>query len=388
MNDYVKQHQEDMLELLAQLVNIDSGSYDKDGVNKIGDRLKALYQQLGLHVQKYQQTEFGDHLAIHSITCKEPSILIIAHMDTVFEKGTAARRPFRMENNRAFGPGVIDMKASLVSVYYAMKALKNYNRKAFDEVEILLTSDEEIGSASSRQLIEKKAAGKKFALVMEPARKNGAIVSARRGKGHYTLEVIGKAAHSGIEPERGRSAIEELAHKIIQLHEITDEDAGIHVNVGLIEGGSSVNTISDHATAEIDVRFRNQEQAEVIEKQIEQITSSTEVAGTKVIIDGEMNRPPMEKTEKTERLLKIIKKVGSELQINIIDTETGGGSDASYPAALGIPTVDGLGPVGGNAHREDEYLELDSLIPRTLLLAQVIEKLANKIISKREKSIS
>ncbi|MFC4404435.1 M20 family metallopeptidase [Gracilibacillus xinjiangensis] len=390
MNEYFNQHQDDMLDLLEQLVNIDSGSYDKDGVNLIGDKMETLYQELGLQIQKHKQKDFGNHLSIHSMKCKgkSPSILIIAHMDTVFEKGTAAKRPFRIKNNRAYGPGVIDMKASLVSVYYTMKALKKYNSKAFHEVEILLTSDEEAGSISSRKLIEEKAVGKKFALVMEPARKNGAIVSARRGKGHYTLEVIGKAAHSGIEPERGRSAIEELAHKIIQLYEITDEEAGIHVNVGLIEGGSSVNTISDHATAEIDVRFRNKEQAKVIEKQIEEISATTEVDGTKVLIDGEINRPPMEKTEKTERLLKIIKRVGNELQINIMDTETGGGSDASFPAALGIPTVDGLGPVGGNAHREDEYLELESFIPRTLLLAQVIEKLAIKIINKKEKSIS
>jgi glutamate carboxypeptidase len=382
MNEYLKQQKNNMLQLLEKLVNIDSCSNDRDGVNQIGDIMTTHFTKLGLQINRYKNELYGDHLKFHSRTAKaSPSILIIAHMDTVFEKGTAANRPFRIddEKKRAYGPGVIDMKSSLVSVYYAMKALKECNSDAFHEVEILLTSDEEVGSLTSRAIIEETAITKKFVLVMEPARKNGAIVSARRGKGHFTLEVIGKAAHSGIEPERGRSAIEELAHKIIQLHELTDEEAGIHVNVGLIEGGTSVNTISDHAQAEIDVRFKNQEQGKVIERQIKQISSHSEVDGTKIVIDGEINRPPMEKTDQTERLLRIIKKVGDDLQLSIIDTETGGGSDASFPAALGIPTVDGLGPVGGNAHREDEYLELDSFIPRTLLLAHVIEKLVFKM---------
>ncbi|WP_369403415.1 M20/M25/M40 family metallo-hydrolase [Gracilibacillus boraciitolerans] len=181
-----------------------------------------------------------------------------------------------------------------------------------------------------------------------------------------------------MEPEKGRSAIEELAHKIIQLYEITDEEEGIHVNVGLIEGGTSVNTISDHATAQVDVRFRTQDQVTEIKEQIATIIKNIDVDGTKVKIEGDINRPPMEKNEQTEKLLRIIKKVGDELDIFIKDTETGGGSDASFTSALGIPTVDGLGPVGGRAHRESEYLDIESLVPRTLLLASVIDDLAKR----------
>lgn len=379
MNDYLEKQQENMLYLLEQLVNIDSGTSDKAGVDRIGALMATLYRALGLEVNVFPEADYGNHLVVRASQQHKPTILIITHMDTVFEKGTAKLRPFLVKDNRAYGPGIIDMKASLVAVYFAMKALKEIKSKAFYDVEILLTSDEEIGSVTSKSLIESHAKDKKFALVMEPARKNGAIVSARRGKAHYTLEVFGKAAHSGIEPEKGRSAIEELAHKIIQLHDITDEEKGIHVNVGIIEGGSSVNTISDHASAEIDVRFRKQEQADQIEQKIEDITSHADIEGTKVRLEGEINRPPMEKTAKTESLLRIIRKVGDELHIKITDTETGGGSDASFTAAIGIPTVDGLGPVGGNAHREDEYLEIDSFLPRTILLAEVIKQLHRKI---------
>ncbi|MFD2656141.1 M20 family metallopeptidase [Gracilibacillus thailandensis] len=378
MKSYLKDQQEHMLNMLEQLVNIDSGSYDKAGVDKVGAFMKQLYQQIDFEVEEVKQEEAGNHLIIRkkNVDPTNQTILILTHMDTVFEKGTAKERPFHINGNRAYGPGVIDMKASLVSVYYAMKALLEHKKAAVEQVEILLTSDEEIGSPTSRALIEKHAQNKKFALVMEPARKNGAIVSARRGKGLYKLEVIGKAAHSGIEPEKGRSAIEELAYKIIQLYDITDEEEGIHVNVGLIEGGTSVNTVSDHATAQIDVRFRTQEQAEEIKEQIAAIMANTEVDGTKVKIEGDINRPPMEKTEQTEKLLRIIKRVGDELDIFIKDTETGGGSDASFTSALGIPTVDGLGPIGGRAHRESEYLELESFVPRTTLLAYVIDELA------------
>ncbi|MGN8646984.1 M20 family metallopeptidase [Gracilibacillus sp. HCP3S3_G5_1] len=378
MRSYLEGQYDQMLKMLEQLVNIDSCSYDKAGVDKVGAIMKQYYQAIDFVVGEVKQKKYGNHLILRrkNVDISKPTILILTHMDTVFEKGTASERPFHINANKAYGPGVIDMKASLVSVYYAMKALLVNNNSSVDQVEILLTSDEEIGSPTSRELIEKHAQNKKYALVMEPARKNGAIVSARRGKGLYKLEVIGKAAHSGIEPEKGRSAIEELAHKIIQLYDITDEEEGIHVNVGLIEGGTSVNTISDHATAEVDVRFRTQEQAEEIKEQIATIIASTEVDGTKVKIEGGINRPPMEKTEQTEKLLRIIKRVGDELDIFIKDTETGGGSDASFTSALGIPTVDGLGPVGGRAHRESEYLELESFVPRTLLLAHVIAELA------------
>jgi len=378
MELFLQQHCKDMLNFIEELVNIDSGSYHKQGVDQIGEILKECYEELGFHVKVISQKEYGNHLVIEHKDAIDPSIVILAHMDTVFPKGTVQERPFRIEGDRAYGPGVIDMKSSHATVLYAIKALMNAGEEGFKHIKIVLNSEEEIGSPTSKSLIEKEAKNTKYALVMEPARKDGSLVSARRGKGNYTLIVEGKAAHSGIEPEKGRSAIEELAHKIIQLHELSDHKKGISVNVGLIEGGSSANTVSDHAEAQIDVRMKEIEQVEIIEEKLEKICSTTEVVGTKIMLEGEMNRPPMEKNKKTRALLRLIQDVGDEIGIEIEDTATGGGSDASFTSSLGIATIDGLGPIGGNAHSDKEYLVIPSLVERTLLLATIIKRLAEK----------
>ena len=378
METFLQQHSEKMLNFIEKLVNIDSGSYNKKGVDQIGEILRNCYENLGFHVKVIPQKEYGNHLVIEHKESINPSIVILAHMDTVFPKGTVLERAFRIEGQRAYGPGVIDMKSSHAAVLFAIKALINERDEAYKHIKIILNSEEEIGSPTSKSLIEKEAKNTKYALVMEPARKDGSLVSARRGKGNYTLIVEGKAAHSGIEPEKGRSAIEELAHKIIQLYELSDHENGISVNVGLIEGGSSANTVSDHAEAQIDVRMKEIDQVELIEEKLEEICSTTEVAGTKIVLEGEMNRPPMEKNKKTRALLRLIQAVGDEIGIEIEDTATGGGSDASFTSSLGIATIDGLGPIGGNAHSDKEYLEIPSLVERTHLLATIIKRLVEK----------
>lgn len=371
----VHSQEKEMLLLLKKLVNIDSGSSYKAGVDQVAQELIPLFEQLGFHVTTIPEETVGDHLRIMHQNQRQASILIVAHMDTVFEPGTAKERPFTIKGTRAYGPGVIDMKASLVSVIYALRYLKENGSDAYQHVELVLNSDEEIGSSTSRQLIEEAAKGKAYALVMEPARRDGSVVTERRGNGRFTIEVHGKAAHSGIEPEKGRSAIEELAHKIVKLHELNDHEHGISVNVGIIEGGNAVNTVSATAIGHIDVRVATEEQAEEMEHKIETMCASSDVSGTEIELTGDISRPPMVKNEKIARLFQVVKKVGAELGIELKDTKTGGGSDASFTAAMGIPTIDGLGPVGGNAHSEKEYLDIPSLTERTLLLAKVIEKL-------------
>lgn len=379
----VHSQEKEMLLLLEKLVNIDSGSSHKAGVDQVAQELIPLFEQLGFHVTTISQETVGDHLRIIHPTQRQASILIVAHMDTVFEPGTANERPFTIKGTRAYGPGVIDMKASLVSVIYALRYLKENGSDAYQHVELVLNSDEEIGSSTSRQLIEEAAKGKAYALVMEPARRDGSVVTERRGNGRFTIEVHGKAAHSGIEPEKGRSAIEELAHKIVKLHELNDHEHGISVNVGIIEGGNAVNTVSATAIGHIDVRVATEEQAEEMEHKIETMCASSDVSGTEIELTGDISRPPMVKNEKIARLFQVVKKVGAELGIELKDTKTGGGSDASFTAAMGIPTIDGLGPVGGNAHSEKEYLDIPSLTERTLLLAKVIEKLVEDCKTKR-----
>lgn len=368
-----------MLSLIARLVNTDSGSANKKGIDEVGGILRAEYEKLGFIVEVLEEKNNGNNLLIKHKDAVDPKIIVVAHMDTVFREGTAAQRPFTIEGDRAYGPGVIDMKGSQVALVFALQALITEGQMGFENIQIVLNSDEEIGSPTSRKIIEEQAAGKKYALIMEPARKDGSLVSARRGGGTYSLYAKGKAAHSGIEPQNGISAIEELAHKVLKLHALTDHEEGVSVSVGIIEGGESVNTIAPSAIARVDVRISRMDQAEFIDRKIKEICEKSDVPGTSIILEGGINRPPMVKNEQTINLLNIIKDIGSKLGMEITDVATGGGSDASFTSAAGVPTVDGLGPVGGNPHSEEEYLEIPSLVERTNLLAELICNLSKPV---------
>ncbi|BAB04071.1 carboxypeptidase G2 [Halalkalibacterium halodurans C-125] len=366
----------EMLSLLKALVNIDSGSYYKEGVDRVGRMLTNAFKQIGFKVAIFKQERYGDHLLFTHPHAFDPKILLVAHMDTVFPVGTAAARPFQLIGTRAYGPGVIDMKGSLVACLYAIKALVGAQSPAVKQVAVLMTSDEEIGAPSGREIIEKIGVGKKAVLVMEPARKDGSLVTARRGGGRYTLNVTGRAAHSGVEPEKGRSAIEELAHKIMKLHALSDYKSGISVNVGVIEGGTAVNTVADRAKAKVDIRISRLEQAEPLDRDIRRICGTPDVDGTTIELKGGITRPPMERNAQTVALFQLIQQVASTIGLELTETATGGSSDASFTSALGIPTIDGMGPVGGFPHSEKEYLRVDTMQERTLLLAKVIERLS------------
>lgn len=376
MKDLIYGKQPEMMALLEQLVNIDSGSYDKEGVDAVASILINLYQPLGFTVEVFQNDQLGNNYRLIHKDANSPQVFIVAHLDTVFPKGTVAERPFSIEGDRAYGPGVIDMKASHVLTYFAIKGLIAQGSDAYKNVEILLNCDEEIGSPTSRSLIEKFAEGKSYALVMEPARANGAIVSARRGVGTYDLFIEGKASHSGIAPKEGISAIQELSYKIQELHALSRHDEGVSVNVGLITGGTSVNTIAPSASAEIDLRISTDVQGIELNKIILDICEKNVVDGIKLKVTGGINRPPMMKTPESAKLVDIIKSEAEKIGLNIEDIFTGGGSDASFTAGVGIPTVDGLGPVGGHQHSDKEYLEINTLSERTLLFANVIQKLS------------
>ncbi|QUW21606.1 M20 family metallopeptidase [Sporosarcina sp. Marseille-Q4063] len=375
MKIFLNEKEDEMLTLLEKLVNIDSGSTDKEGIDKVSNILQKEYEKLGFLVETDYQEVQGNHLVIRHKNAKNPEIMSVAHMDTVFAKGTALKRPFTIREGHAYGPGVIDMQASHVVLLYALKSLQKTERAGLENILIILTSDEEIGSPTSKDLIEEHTAGKKYALIMEPARQDGSLVTARRGAGEVMLQVTGKAAHSGIEPQAGRSAIEELAQKIIKLHKLTDHENGISVNVGVIKGGNTVNTIAPSAVAYVDLRISKMEQAEWLENKIKEICAVPDVKGTTIKVTGGIERPPMVKNEQTIALLNVIKSIGDELGIEIKDMATGGGSDASFTSAMGVATIDGLGPIGGNAHSEDEYLEVESLVERTNLLAHIIHRL-------------
>lgn len=376
MENLINAQKDQMIDLLKNLVNIDSGSYDKAGVDQVAEVLTQLYKDLGFVVEIFPNEKLGNNYRLMHKDASNPQIFIAAHLDTVFPKGTVAERPFSIEGDRAYGPGVIDMKASHVLTYYAIKALQEAGNEAYKNVEILLNCDEEIGSHSSRGLIEKFAEGKSYALVMEPARANGSIVSARRGVGTYELIIEGKASHSGIAPKDGISAIQELSYKIQALHALSRHDDGLSVNVGLISGGTSVNTVAPNARAEIDVRITTDEQGIEIDRLVKEVCSQPVLDGVKLTLTGGINRPPMMKTPESTVLVDIVKAEAKAMGLDIDDIFTGGGSDASFTAGVGTPSVDGLGPVGGFQHSDKEYIELPTLTERTILFANVIKRLS------------
>ncbi|KAB7708221.1 M20/M25/M40 family metallo-hydrolase [Bacillus aerolatus] len=378
MIEYIQDNKQEMIDFLETLVNTDSNSYDKKGVDQVGALLKDKFEEIGMFVKVHRQTKEGNHLEIKADRDCAPKILIIAHMDTVFPKGEAEKRPFSIIGDKAYGPGVNDEKASHVQVLYAMKALKESGSPAINNVHIIFNSDEEIGSVSSKALIEEASANKDYSLVVECGRPNDGVVTERKGVGRFKMNVKGKSAHSGVEPEIGISAIEELAHKVIRLQQLNDYDQGLTVNVGLINGGTSVNTVAPKAEAQIDVRVKNKDQAMNITKSINEIAADETVAGTQTELSGNMGRPPMERTAESEELFKIVQATGKELGFDIKEVSTGGGSDAAYTAIKGIPTIDGIGPIGEFSHSEtDEYTDLNSLVDRTVLLAKTIERLSD-----------
>jgi glutamate carboxypeptidase len=372
-----------MLEMLERLVNIDSGSSDIEGVNKIGNKLSKLYQELGFEVNTYTKEEVGNILAIRHQEATVPKILILAHMDTVFPKGTAKTRPFKIEGDYAYGPGVIDMKASHTLLYFALKNLIDNNNLEYKNIEIILNSDEEIGTQASKSIIEDYSKNKQYCLTLEPARKDGSIVCSRRGSGTYTIEVFGKAAHSGINPQEGINAIEKLSGITLDLQRLTKKYPGVNINVGLIKGGSTVNTVPDYASIEVDVRIDQIKQVEVVDKDIRDIVNNNNINKATTKISGNITRPPMELNTQNQNLANLIVKLGKDLDIEIGAVSTGGGSDASFTSAMGIPTVDGLGPVGGNQHSEQEYLEINSLLVRKKLLEKVLITLSQDPLNKQ-----
>lgn len=368
----------EFLQDLEILVNIDSGTYDKAGVDAVGRWLHTRLEEIGCAVEVFPEKGYGDSLLASLAGEGEARMLLVGHMDTVFPAGTAVERPFRLEGNRAKGPGVSDMKGGILAAFYALYALQEIGFKDFAALELFLHGTEEIGSPTARAWLEAKAKGVDAVLVLEAARANGDIVSARKGLGQYTLAVKGRAAHAGVEPERGRNAILELAHQVIALHALNDLSPGTTVNVGVVKGGIRPNVVPDFAQAQIDVRVVSLEGLAAIEKALAELTHKTTVPDVEVSLEGGMENPPMEKAPATARLVELAQRAAHELGFSLKDASTGGASDANFTAAAGAPTLDGLGPVGGLDHSPEEYLEVESIVPRTALLARLVQLIASE----------
>ncbi|MED4909151.1 M20 family metallopeptidase [Brevibacillus centrosporus] len=375
IHTYIEDNMTTFLKLLEEAVNMDSPSRDK----VLGDRMAGWFalqfQRLtGGAAELIPNLLYGDQVRC-TLGSGDRQVLIIGHYDTVWLKGEAARRPFTIQDGKAYGPGVYDMKAGVLQAMFAMRALVQLDRLPKDtKIVLLLNSDEEIGSPTSRALVEDEASKSIASFVLEPPTEPiGALKTWRKGSAHFTVQVHGVSAHAGVDHQKGISAIEEMSRQIQYLHSLTDYDLGTTINVGTVSGGIGSNVVADYAEAQVDVRIVSMEEAKRIERVIRELRPT--LAGTSVHVTGGIRRPPMERTEETGALFELAKTIGQkELGLALEEAGTGGVSDGNFAAACGSPTLDGLGSKGGLAHSPDEWIELGEIAVRAALLARLIEE--------------
>jgi glutamate carboxypeptidase len=363
---------------LERLVNTDCGSYTPEGVDRIGEFVGGFMTSQGATVERRPDpdgrlgstvigTWRGD-----GATAGAPRILLIGHMDTVFDPGTAAERPFAIRDGVATGPGVTDMKSGLLAGLYAIKALTGAGPLPFERLTYVANPDEEIGSPTSTPHIREIAAESDVCLVLECARANGDIVSSRKGILDARITIHGRAAHSGVEPEKGRSAILAAADLVTRLHALNGRWDGVTVNVGVVAGGTRPNVVAERCSLEVDVRAVRRSELEAAEAELRSLLETLSVPDTTAEVAPMARWWPMEKLERSGRLVEHAQAIARRLGFEVNDAATGGASDANTTAGMGVPSIDGLGPIGGMDHSPAEYLEVASIVPRTALLAGLL----------------
>jgi glutamate carboxypeptidase len=374
---WLTDHEQEEIAFLASLVNQDSGTFDRLEVNKVGDRLERSFADLGFRASRLPGGKYGDHV-LATRGEQGPGLLCLGHMDTVFPAGTAAARPFAVAGSRVTGPGVLDMKGGLAALVFALRGLEAAASPALGRMRctILVNTEEEIGSPTSREAIVAEARRHDAAVVLEPARPNGECVIGRKGVGHFRVEAFGRQAHAGSQPELGINAISELARKIPALEALADATLGTTVNVGVVRGGERSNVVPDYAYADLDLRIWSDAEGERVKRGIAEIASCCTIPGATGTWGGEIGFPAWGTNEGTRRMLQILQAAAAPLGLRFAGTTSGGGSDGNRTASI-IPTLDGLGPVGSKLHSPEEYLELPSLVERTTLLACFIERWVN-----------
>jgi glutamate carboxypeptidase len=359
------------LETLREIIERESPSADKAACDALAQYLRDRLAAVGAQVQLHPNDAAGEHVEARFGESDRRPALILCHYDTVWPRGTTAKRPFRVEDGRAYGPGIFDMKTSLVLVEMVLRRLRE--RPTPRPITILMTSDEEIGSRSSRALIEQRAREAAYVLVLEPPLAPGVIKMRRKGTGGFRVEIIGRAAHAGLEPEKGISALVELAHQILRVSALTDLTKGTTVTVGLARGGTAANVVPGSAEAQIDVRIWTQPEAERVSQAI--LSSESVLAGTQIRVTGGLNRPPMELSPQQEQLFESARVIAASRGFDLKHGSAGGGSDGNFTTALGVPTLDGLGCPGDGAHAEHEHIIVDRLVPQAELLEALVRGL-------------
>ena len=372
LRDFCRANRDWVLETTEALVAIESPTTDKAAVDRCGAALAARLEAMGGRVTRLPRPDRGDHL-LAEFGCGPSQILLLGHFDTVWPVGQLDRMPLTRSNGRLHGPGVFDMKAGIAIAMLAVRALLEVGPKLDLRMVMLWTTDEEVGSQSSRATIEEEARRSRAVLVLEPSLPGGAVKTSRKGCGQYELVVSGVAAHAGIDPSKGASAIHELAHQICRLYRLPKQWPGLSLNVGTIVGGTRANVVAEEARALIDVRAATGNEANMFDGVVRRQTPRD--PRTRLDVSGGFDRPPLERTSHVQRLYKQATDVARELGQELAEGGTGGGSDGNFTAALGIPTLDGLGAIGDGAHALHEHVDIETLADRAALVAGLIVKL-------------
>lgn len=366
--DYLQDHAAEMLADVKRLVTAESPSLDKAAVDRCGEVLQSIFaQRLGVQAEVDPQPVQGNHLKF-TLGEPGPQTTLIGHFDTVWDHGEL---PLREQEGRLYGPGVLDMKAGLIQAIWAVRALKELNLLRGQRIVFLCNSDEEIGSPSSEQWLTENARGSAKALVVEPAEAgSGALKVARKGTGQYEIAISGQAAHAGNNPEEGISAVQEMAQLVLFLHGLNDAQQGTTVNVGTAQGGSRINVVADRAVLGIDTRVTSPVEGQRLHQVITGITPFT--PGITLTISGSQTRPPMVQTDASAVLLRHAQQAAAALGFNVAGNSVGGGSDGNFTAAIGIPTLDGLGATGAGIHARHEHIIIADMVPRAAMLAGTV----------------
>src|SRR5271166_99924 len=369
---WLTDRQPEMVEQVRELVTRESPTNDKAACDGLCAYLAEQFRTLGGRVKVHRQTKAGNHLQVDFAGPRgRKPVLLLGHYDTVYDLGTLQTMPWREKGGQLCGPGVFDMKSGIAQIMFALRALREAKGDLPRPVIVWLVSDEETGSETSRAATEKLASQCAAALVCEPSGPGGALKTARKGVGGFLIKVTGRAAHSGLDFEKGHSAINELAHQIHAVSRLTDLKRGITLNVGVIRGGTRTNVVAGEAVAEADLRIAHKSDGPRMERKVKSLKPVNRKC--KLEIEGGVNRPPLERTKQVAALFHVAQTISLELGFPLDEIAVGGGSDGNFTAGIGVPTLDGLGAVGDCAHASHEYVVAAELPRRAALLAGLIE---------------
>ena len=369
---WLTEREREMVACVSELVSRESPTRSKLACDELCSYLHVQFERIGGRAKIHRQDIAGDHLQVDfAASAGRKPLLLLGHFDTVYDLGTLKTMPWREQDGRLYGPGVFDMKSGIAQMMFAIASLREVEGGLPRPVKVLLVSDEEEGSVSSRSITEKLAQQCAAVLVCEPSGPGGALKTARKGVGAFTMKVTGQASHAGLDFEKGQSAILELAHQILAISRLTDLKRGTTLNVGVIRGGTRSNVVAAEASAEIDLRIAHKGDGAIMERQIRGLRPVNRKC--KLEIEGGINRPPLERTKQVVALFELARSIAGELGFALDEIAVGGGSDGNFTAGMGIPTLDGLGAVGEGAHAAHESVVAAELPRRAALLAGLIE---------------